>query len=80
MLHANNLQDLLPNVEQAKAEFKKQREEAIRQFEAQMAYQKERDKVADEKWQKEYNLQKKTVNYLKHHLALICSKKYIRLM
>lgn len=52
----------------------KQREEAIRQFEAQMAYQKEqdaqklayqkeRDKVADAQWQKEYNLQKKTVNY-----------------
>lgn len=40
----------------------KQREEAIRQFETQMAYQKERDKVADEQWQKEYNLSKKSVN------------------
>ena len=40
----------------------KQREEAIRQFEAQMAYQKERDKVADAQWQKEYNLAKKSAN------------------
>lgn len=52
----------------------KEREEAIRQFEAQLAYQKEkdaqnlayqqqRDKVADEQWEKEYALSKKTVNY-----------------
>ena len=34
----------------------KQREEAIRQFEAQMAYQRERDAVADNQWQQEYNL------------------------
>ena len=40
----------------------KQREEAIRQFEAQMAYQKERDKVADAQWQKEYNLAKKSAS------------------
>jgi hypothetical protein len=43
------------NTEKAQAE-------AIRQWEAQMAYQKERDKVADAKWQKEYNLSKKSVN------------------
>lgn len=36
----------------------KQREEAIRQFEAQLAYQKERDKVADAQWEKEYKLAK----------------------
>jgi hypothetical protein len=36
----------------------KQREEAIRQFEAQMAYQKERDKVADAQWEKQYKLAK----------------------
>jgi hypothetical protein len=52
----------------------KEREEAIRQFEAQLAYQKEkdaqnlayqqqRDKVADAQWEKEYALSKKTVNY-----------------
>lgn len=40
----------------------KQREEAIRQFEAQMAYQRERDAVADSKWQQEYNLSKKNNN------------------
>lgn len=40
----------------------KQREEAIRQFEAQMAYQKERDAVADAQWQKEYNLAKKSAS------------------
>ena len=40
----------------------KQREEAIRQFEAQMAYQKERDKIADAQWQKEYNLAKKSAS------------------
>lgn len=49
----------------------KEREEAIRQFEAQLAYQKEkdaqnlayqqqRDKVADAQWEKEYNLAKKS--------------------
>lgn len=38
----------------------KQREEAIRQFEAQLAYQKERDAVADYQWQQEYNLAKKS--------------------
>ena len=41
------------NTEKAQAE-------AIRQWEAQMAYQKERDKVADAQWQKEYNLAKKS--------------------
>lgn len=52
----------------------KEREEAIRQFEAQMAYkkeqdalamdyQRERDAVADAQWEKEYALNKKTVNY-----------------
>ncbi len=52
----------------------KEREEAIRQFEAQMAYkkeqdalamayQKERDAVEDSQWEKEYALNKKTVNY-----------------
>ena len=52
----------------------KEREEAIRQFEAQMAYkkkqdalamayQKERDAVEDARWEKEYALNKKTVNY-----------------
>lgn len=30
--------------------------ENIRQYEANMAYQKERDRIADEQWQKEYNL------------------------
>lgn len=43
------------NTEKAQAE-------AIRQWEAQMAYQKERDKIADAQWQKEYNLSKKSVN------------------
>lgn len=33
--------------------------EAIRQYNEQMAYQKERDKVADAQWQKEYELAKK---------------------
>lgn len=41
----------------------KQREEAIRQFEAQLAYQKERDKVADAQWEKQYELSKKETNY-----------------
>ena len=52
----------------------KEREEAIRQFEAQMAYkkeqdalamayQKERDAVEDARWLKEYNLAKKETNY-----------------
>ncbi len=36
--------------------------EQIRQFEAQMEYQKARDKIADQQWQKEYNLQKKSTN------------------
>ena len=30
--------------------------EAIRQYNEQMAYQKERDRVSDEQWQKQYNL------------------------
>lgn len=34
------------------------RQEAIRQWEAQMAYQKERDRVADAQWAKEYALSK----------------------
>lgn len=37
------------------------RQEAIRQWEAQMAYQKERDRIADEQWQKEYNLSKSKI-------------------
>lgn len=52
----------------------KEREEAIRQFEAQMAYkkeqdalamdyQRERDAVEDARWEKEYNLAKKETNY-----------------
>ena len=36
--------------------------EKIRQYEQNLAYQKERDKIADEQWQKEYNLSKKSVN------------------
>ena len=36
--------------------------EKIRQYEEQLAYQKERDKIADEQWQKEYNLSKESVN------------------
>ena len=33
-----------------------QLKESIRQYEQNLAYQKERDKIADEQWQKEYNL------------------------
>ena len=33
-----------------------QLKENIRQYETNLAYQKERDKIADEQWQKEYNL------------------------
>lgn len=33
-----------------------QLKENIRQYEENMAYQKERDRIADEQWQKEYNL------------------------
>lgn len=40
----------------------KQREEAIRQFEAQMAYQKERDKIADAQWEKQYKLAKRSAS------------------
>ena len=36
--------------------------EQIRQFEEQMAYQKQRDAIADKQWEKEYNLSKKSVN------------------
>ena len=36
--------------------------EKIRQYEQNLAYQKERDKVADEQWQKEYNLAKKSAS------------------
>ncbi len=37
--------------------------EKIRQYNENMAYQKERDRIADEQWQKEYNLSKtKTYN------------------
>lgn len=31
--------------------------EEVRQYETNLAYQKERDRIADEQWQKEYNLQ-----------------------
>lgn len=41
----------------------KETAEKIRQYEETLAYQKERDKVADEQWQKEYNLAKKETNY-----------------
>ena len=34
--------------------------EQVRQYNENMAYQKERDKVSDEQWQKEYNLTKKS--------------------
>lgn len=43
--------------------YEKEMAEKIRQYEQNLAYQKERDKVADEQWQKEYDLSKKTVNY-----------------
>ena len=33
-----------------------QLKESIRQYETNLAYQKERDRIADEQWQKEYNL------------------------
>lgn len=33
-----------------------QLKESIRQYEQNLAYQKERDRIADEQWQKEYNL------------------------
>lgn len=36
--------------------------EKIRQYEQNLAYQKERDKIADEQWQKEYNLAKKSAS------------------
>ena len=36
--------------------------EQIRQFEEQMAYQKQRDAIADKQWEKEYNLSKKSLS------------------
>ena len=52
----NRYQTEYNNIQNEKA-----RQEAIRQWEAQMAYQKERDRVADEQWQKEYNLSKSKI-------------------
>lgn len=43
------------NTEKAQAE-------AIRQWEAQMAYQKERDEIADAQWEKQYKLAKKSAS------------------
>lgn len=40
----------------------RQQEEATRQYNEKMAYQRERDKVADAQWQKEYDLQKKNLS------------------
>lgn len=40
----------------------KEREEAIRQFETQLAYQKERDAIADAQWEKEYKLAKQSAS------------------
>ena len=39
--------------------YEKEQEEARRQYEQQFAYQKQRDKVADSQWQKQYELSKK---------------------
>lgn len=52
----NRYQTEYQNIQNEKA-----RQEAIRQWEAQMAYQKERDRIADEQWQKEYNLSKSKI-------------------
>lgn len=38
--------------------YEKEQAEKLRQYEEQFAYQKERDKVADAQWQKQYNLSK----------------------
>ena len=51
------------NTENAMAEqirqFNERQAEEVRQYNEKMAYQRERDKVADEHWLKEYNLAKK---------------------
>lgn len=44
-------QDVLSQMNQ-----ENQLKESIRQYEENMAYQRERDRIADEQWQKEYNL------------------------
>ena len=49
----NRYQTEYENIQNEKA-----RAEAIRQWEAQMAYQKERDRIADQQWEKEYALSK----------------------
>lgn len=49
----NRYQTEYSNIQNEKA-----RQEAIRQWEEQMAYQKERDRVADAQWEKEYALSK----------------------
>jgi len=65
----NRYQNEYANIQEEKA-----REEAIRQWEAEMAeqqrqyneslaYQKEQDALAQQNWEKEYALSKKTVNY-----------------
>lgn len=40
----------------------KQQKEDVRQFEEKMKYQRERDKIADNQWEKEYNLSRQRVN------------------
>ena len=42
--------------------YEKEQEEARRQFEEQLAYQRERDKIADQQWQKEYALSKSSIS------------------
>ena len=49
----NRYQTEYKNIQDEKAQ-----QEAIRQWEAQMAYQRERDRIADEQWAKEYALSK----------------------
>ena len=54
----NRYQDIINQIN-----YEKEQAEKLRQYQEQMAYQKERDAVADAQWQKEYELSKKTVNY-----------------
>lgn len=48
------------NLEKQTAMEEEQRAKEQARWEAEMAYQKERDKIADQQWQKEYNLAKKS--------------------